>query len=251
MFKGVGKLKTEQVKLHIDPSVKPVAQPLRRTPFNLRSRVEEKIRELEDLNIIERVDGPNPWVNPVVTVPKPNSNIRLCLDMRRANEAIIRGRHPIPTVDELLQTMNGSKFFSKLNLKWGYHQLELDRESRGITTFVTHCGLYQYKRLLFGVSSASEQYQYMIAKALAGLEGVENISDDIIVHAPNKETHDNRVFAVLRRLEELGLTLNPEKCQFNMSRLVFMGILLSEKGISPTQERLRAVAVFREPESVS
>ena len=251
VFKAVGKLKTEQVKLHIDPSVKPVAQPLRRTPFNLRSRVEEKIRELEDLDIIERVDGPTPWVNPVVTVPKPNGDIRLCLDMRRANDAIIRGRHPIPTVDELLQTMNGSKFFSKLDLKWGYHQLELDNESRGITTFVTHCGLYQYKRLLFGVSSASEQYQYMIAKTLAGLEGVENISDDIIVHASDKKTHDNRVFAVLRRLEEVGLTLNQEKCQFNMSRLVFMGILLSEKGIGPTQERVRAVAEFREPENVS
>ena len=151
-------------------------------------------------------------------------------------------RHPILTVDELLQTMNGSKFFSKLDLKWGYHQLELDNESRGITTFVTHCGLYQYKRLLFGVSSASEQYQYMIAKTLAGLEGVENISDDIIVHASDKETYNNRVFAVLRRLEEVGLTLNQEKCQFNMSRLVFIGILLSEKGIGPTQERIRAVA---------
>ena len=82
----------------------------------------------------------------------------------------------------------------------------------------------------------------MIAKTLAGLEGVENISDDIIVHASDKETYNNRVFAVLRRLEEVGLTLNQEKCQFNMSRLVFIGILLSEKGIGPTQERIRAVA---------
>lgn len=149
VFKGVGKLTTEQVRFHIDPSVKPVAQPLRPTPFNLRSRVEEKILELEDLDIIERVEGPTPWVNPVVMMPKPNSDIQLCLDMRRANEVIIRGCHQIPTVDELLQTMNGSKFFSKLDLKWVYHQLELDMESRGITTFVTHCGLYQYKRLLF------------------------------------------------------------------------------------------------------
>ncbi|XP_038059532.1 uncharacterized protein K02A2.6-like [Patiria miniata] len=251
VFGGVGKLKTEQVKLHINTSVTPVAQPLRRTPFNLRSRVEQKIRELECLDIIEAVDGPTPWVNPVVVVPKPNCDIRLCLDMRRANEAIIRGRHPIPTVDELLQSMNGSKVFSKLDLKWGYHQLELATESRGITTFVTHCGLYQYKRLMFGVSSASEQYQYMIAKALAGLEGVENISDDIIVHGPDQNTHYSRVLAVLRRLQELGLTLNAEKCQFNMSRLVFMGILLSEKGIGPTQERVRAVSEFREPENVS
>ena len=138
---GVGKLKGRAVQLHIDPNVKPVAQPIRRTPFSLRSKVEEKIQELISLDIIEPADGPTPWVNPVVVVPKSGGDIRLCIDMRRANKAILRERHPIPTVDEIMQSLNGSKVFSKLDLKWGYHQLELTPESRGITTFVTHCGL--------------------------------------------------------------------------------------------------------------
>ncbi|XP_070535101.1 uncharacterized protein [Ptychodera flava] len=143
VFTGVGKLKTKQESLHIDPTLEPVAQPLRRTPFNLRDKVEVKTNELLNLDIIEPVDGPTPWVNPVVVVPKSGNDIRLCIDMQRANEAIIRGRHPIPTVDELLQNMNGSKVFSKLDLKWGYHQLELTQESREITTFATHKGLYR------------------------------------------------------------------------------------------------------------
>ncbi|KAJ8366291.1 hypothetical protein AAFF_G00363010 [Aldrovandia affinis] len=147
--------------------------------------------------------------------------------------------------------MNGSVVFSKLDLKWGYHQLELTPESREITTFAIHNGVYRYKRLLFGVSSASEQYQHEIAAALAGIEGVENISDDVIVHARDQETHDKRLHTVMKRLEESGLTLNPEKCQFNMDRLVFMGILLSEKGIGPTEERVRAVSEAREPENAS
>lgn len=121
------------------------------------------------------------------------NDIRMCLDMRRANAAIIRERYPIPTVDELLQGMNGSVTFSKLDLKWGYHQLELTPKSRGIATFAVHTGSFRYKRLIFGVSSASEQYQHEIATALAGIEGVENISDDIIVHAPDQETHDERL----------------------------------------------------------
>lgn len=251
VFQGVGKLKTKQVKLHIDPEVTPVAQPLRRIPFNLRAPVEAKIKELLDLDIIEPVDGPTPWVNPVVIVPKANSEIRLCLDMRQANLAITRERYPIPTVDELLHGMNGSVVFSKLDLKWGYHQIELTPESRGITTFAIHNGVYRYKRLIFGVSSASEQYQHEIAAALAGIEGVENISDDVIVHAKDEETHNVRLHAVMRRLEECGLTLNPAKCQFNMDRLIFMGILLSEKGIGPTEERVRAVSEAREPENAS
>ena len=106
--------------------------------------------------------------------------------MRRANEAIIRTRYRIPTVDELLQNMNGL-----LDLKWGYNQLELSPESRGITTFAAHEGLYQHKRLLFGVSSAREIYQHEISAALAGIEGADNISDDIIMHALDQNTHDN------------------------------------------------------------
>ncbi|KAJ8363309.1 hypothetical protein SKAU_G00121400 [Synaphobranchus kaupii] len=251
LFQGVGKLNSKQVSLHINPDVKPVAQPLRRIPFNLRGAVEDKIKQLIDMDIIEPVDGPTPWVNPVVIVPKADKDVRLCLDMRRANQAIERERFPIPTVDEILQGMNGSTVFSKLDLKWGYHQLELTPESRGITTFAVHNGVYQYKRLIFGVSSASEQYQHEVANALTGIEGVENISDDIIVHAHDQETHDRHLHVVLTRLTERGLTLNPDKCQFNMDKLVFMGILLSEKGIGPTAERVRAVAEAREPENAA
>lgn len=191
-----------------------------------------------------------PWVNPVVVLPKTDGDIRMCLDMRRANEAIVRERYPIPTVDEILQSMNGSAVFSKLDLKWGYHQLELTPESREIT-FAVHNGVYRYKRLIFGVSSASEQYQQEIAAALSGIEGVENISDDVIVHAPDQETHDKRLHAVMRRLLECGLTLNPQKCQFSMDKLVFMGILLSQKGIGPTKERVRAVIEAREQENAT
>ena len=94
--------------------------------------------------------------------------------MRQANQAIMRRRYPIPTVDEVLHTMNGSKVFSKLDLKWGDHQLELSPESREITTFATPDGMFQYKRLLFGVCSASEQYQHEIVSALAGIECSSN-----------------------------------------------------------------------------
>ncbi len=249
LFKGVGKLNTHQVALHINRNFDPIAQPMRRIPFHLRDKVRDKVQELLKANIIEKVSGPTRWLNPVVVAPKPNGEIRLCLDMRRANEAVIRGRHPIPTVDEILQNMNGSKVFSKLDLKWGYHQMELKPESRDITTFAVHTGVYRYKRLIFGVSSASEQYQYEVANVLIGIEGADNISDDIIVHGSNQEIHDRRLHAVLQRLRERGLTLNRDKCQFNMNHLVFMGILLSEKGIGPTEARIGAVTETKPPEN--
>lgn len=246
-----GNSKQSKISLHIDPNVKPIAQPYCRVPFNLKKKVDEKISELLERDIIEPVEGPAPWVNPVVIVPKSRGEIRLCIDMRQANQAITRRRYPIPTVDELLHTLNGSTVFSKLDLKWGYHQLELDNKSREITTFVIPGGLYRYKRLLFGVNTASEQYQHEIATILAGIEGAENISDDIIVHGPDTETHDRRLLQTLERLRQCGLTLNPDKCQFNMDRLVFMGVLLSQKLIDPTEERIRAILEAEKPKTVT
>ena len=101
-FQGVGKLRDFSMQIHVDPSVTPIAQPPRRIPFQIRAKVEDKIRELEQLDIIERVEGPTLWVSPLVAVPKPNGEVRVCVDMRQANQAILRERHPIPTVEETL-----------------------------------------------------------------------------------------------------------------------------------------------------
>ena len=99
--------------------MKLVALPTQRTPFSLGSKVEEKVQELINLDIIETATGYTLWVNPVVVVPKSQGDIRLCVNMHRANEAILREGHPIPTVDEIVQSLNGSRVFSKLDLRWG------------------------------------------------------------------------------------------------------------------------------------
>ena len=98
VFKGVGKLKDDQLKVHLNPDISPVARPQRRLPFHFRKDVEKKLQELQDLDIIDDVEGPTPWVLPLVAVPKSNGDVRVCVDMRRANEAVIPKRHPIPTL---------------------------------------------------------------------------------------------------------------------------------------------------------
>ena len=106
VFTGIGKLKDFQLNLHIDQQVQPVAQPLRQLAFSLREKIEKKLDELLQEDIIEKVEGPMPWVNPIVVVPKPNGDARLCVDMRCANKAIIRERYPIPTIiDEVFKDM--------------------------------------------------------------------------------------------------------------------------------------------------
>ena len=100
LFHGLGKLKGYQVKLHIDESVQPVAQPHRRVPFHVRQQLEEQLKRDEDLGVLERIEDPTPWVSPIVVAPKPKSpgQVRVCVDMLQANQAIKRERHVTPTI---------------------------------------------------------------------------------------------------------------------------------------------------------
>ena len=220
-------------------------------PYQLRGKLEKKLDELEELNIIEKVTTPSSWISPVVIVPKKNGDVRLCIDMRQANTAVKRIKHPIPTIDEVLQDLNNSTMFSKLDIKWAYHQIELDQESRDITTFVTHKGLYRYTRLLFGVSCAPEMYQTVMQNVLQECEGVHNIMDDIVVHGSSAEEHNERLSKVVKILAEKGLKLNREKCQLNMPKIEFMGHVLSSRGVGPADVKVKAVVEAREPQTAT
>ena len=161
--------------------------------------------------------------------------------MRRANSAIERERHPIPTIEEVLYDLNGSTVSSKLDLKWGFDQGELEERSREITTFVTHRGLYRYKRLMIGVTLAPEKYQKIVVDVLHGCEGVANLADDLIVHGCGIKEHDRNLHAVLTRLKEKGQTLNGDKCQFRLPKLTLFGHDLRRQGVAPREEKVAAI----------
>ena len=110
-------MKDFQLDISVDPRVKTVVQSMRRVPFSLRDKLENKFDVLVDLDVIEKAEGPTPWISPVVVVPKLNGDLRLCVDMRQANSAIVRKRHPITPVDEILHDLNGSTVFTKLDIK--------------------------------------------------------------------------------------------------------------------------------------
>ena len=129
VFEGIGKLKNFELTLHIDKSVPRAVQPSRKIPYNLRKKLLGKLIELEENDIIEKVERPTTWVSPLVIFLKRDGDIRIIVDMRVANQVIKRERYTIPTVEEIVQEMNGACHFSKLDLRLGYHQLELDAAS--------------------------------------------------------------------------------------------------------------------------
>ena len=171
--------------------------------------------------------------------------------MREANRAICRERHLSPTVEEIALDVNGCSVFSKIDLKQDYHQLLLHPESRKITTFSTHIGLYRYKRLNFGMSCSAEILQKQIAEVLCGIPGIRNISDDIYVRGKDVEEHNKRLELVLRRLQENHLTINTSKCKFKVDKILFFGHIFDKKGMSPDLKKVEALQMTEAPSNAT
>lgn len=246
----IGKIKNLQVELKFDPKVTPVQQPCRRLPIPLQDLVEEKIQDLLRQDIIEPAPLKITWASPLVVTPKEGGkSVRLCVDMRRANRAIIPERHPLPTFEEIMLYLDGCNYFSKIDLVKAFHQIELSPASRDITTFVTPTVYYRYKRLMFGMSCAAEIFQREIERILKGLKGIKVFIDDILVFGATQEEHNLRVKAVLKRLKDHGLTINEDKCQIGVQEVNFLGHTLSAKGILPVNDKVSAIQSFRRPQN--
>lgn len=217
------KLKGVKVKIPVDKSIQPVIQKLRRLPLAVLGKVEERLRELLESGIIEKVDKPTEWISPMVIVIKDSGDIRLCLDMRQVNKAIKRETYPLPTLEEMRVKLSGARFFSRLDVKDAFHQIELAEESRHLTTFVTHKGLFRFTRLLFGISCAPELFQKIFEGILSICHNVVVYIDDIVVYGRTLQEHDAALERVLRVLKEYGVLLNASKCVYRMQEIEFLG----------------------------
>ena len=197
--------------------------------------------------------GLTPCVSAIVLVPKgkETDEVRICSDNRIANTAILRERHTMPTVDDLIVKLNGASVISKFDLKCGYNQILIKPSCRYITAFCTHMGIFQYKRLNFGINTAAEIFQKAVESIIAGLEGVINISDDIIVAGRDQKEHDNRLDAVLKRFNDAGMTLNAKKCEFSKKEFDFFGLHVSSKGISIQESKTETLLKTTAPKSPS
>ena len=158
--------------------------------------------------------------------------------MRKPNLAIQRTNFPIPTIVEIDVHLNGACLLSKLDVRKAFHQVELDETSRYITTFITHEGLFPYKRLNFETNAATEIFQSLLQRYLGDIEGVLNKHDDIIVFGKDREEHNVPSDKCLQHLEDIGLTLNQSKCKFLQTGLPFFGHVYSKEGINPDYNRI-------------
>ena len=193
---------------------------------------------------------PSKWISPIVPILKDNGELRLCVDMRRANIAIMRENHPLPSMEHLLPKIKKAQYFSKLDIKNAFHQIELHPDSRHITTFISSKGLYRYKRLMFGITCAPELFQKILERMLLKCDGAINFIDDILIFGRTKQEYDLRLQEVLRVLKENNVLLNAEKCLYGVKQVIFLGHDLTPEGVRPLNKYIDSVAKFRAPKTI-
>lgn len=216
LFKGLGKMEGEyKIELKADAKPFSISTP-RRIPLPLMSKVKKELTRMEEMGVISRVEHPTDWCAGMVTVPKPGKDeVRICVDLTKLNESVKRERHMLPSVEHTLGQLEGAKLFSKIDANSGFWQIPLAKESALLTTFLTPFGRFCFNRLCFGISSAPEHYQKRMSQILEGLDGVLCQMDDVLVYGDTQAQHDTRLLAVLGRLQEAGVTLRGEKCEFS------------------------------------
>ena len=251
VFEGLGTF-GDPYEIKIKDDAKPFSlYSPRSIPLAYRPKVKEELDRMLHLGVIRKVTEPTSWCAGMVVVPKSSGKVRICVDLKPLNQSVRREVYPLPTVDEILAQVSGAKIFSKLDANSGFWQIPLAEQSRPLTTFITPYGRFCFNKLPFGISSAPEVYQRRMQHILEGLPGVLCLIDDVLIFAQDQKEHDIRLANVLKRLQDAGVTLNSEKCQFNKRSIRFLGHIIDEHGIRADPDKTAAVRNMPTPTTIT
>ena len=240
---------TSSVKHRIDLSDNtPFKQRHRRTPPAMIDELRNHLQLLVTSGVIRR--SKSPWASNVVLCRKKNGQLRMCVDYRQLNQRTIKDAYALPRIDDILDSLLGNKFFTVLDMKSGYHQIEIDDYHKERTAFtVGPLGFYEYVRMPFGLANAPATYQRLMEDCFSGL----NLDvcfiylDDVIIFSKTYEEHLMILEKVFDRMRKEGLKLSPSKCQFFKRRVKYIGHMVSESGVEPDPDKVEKVKTWPKP----
>ncbi|XP_057679220.1 uncharacterized protein K02A2.6 isoform X2 [Corythoichthys intestinalis] len=247
VFSGLGQFPGVH-HIHTDPHVTPVVHGCRKIPIAVMDRLKATLEELVVRDVIAPVTEPTEWVNSLVITEKKNGSLRVCLDPRDLNVAIKRQHFSIPTPEEVLHKLSGKTIFSILDEKDGYWQVRLDTPSSMLCTFSTPWGRFRFKRLPFGIKSASEVFQQRNSETFGDIEGVHIIADDMIIAAASEEEHDAILQKVMDAAQKNNVKFNKDKIQYKVDSVRYMGHVVTSKGVKPDESKVLAIRDMPLPE---
>ena len=242
--------RTGRIQHRIDTGdSQPIRQQAWRIPSFKKDEARRLIKEMLDKDVIQ--PSGSPWASPVVLVKKEDGSTRFCVDYRRVNAVTRKDAYPLPRVDETLDTLAGSKWFSTLDLISGYWQVEVSPGDREKTAFTTPSGLYEFKVMPFGLCNAPATFQWPMDMVLAGMQWESCLVylDDVIIVGKTFQDHLRNLREVFQRLREAGLKLKPTNCDFCSLQVEFLGHIVSAEGVRTDPSKTEKVAQWPVPTS--
>jgi hypothetical protein len=236
-------------------TLKPDAAPFNTRPYRYspehKTEIESQVRKMLAAGIITQ--SMSPFASPVLLVLKKDGSWRFCIDYRRLNELTVKNVFPMPIIDELLDELAGAKIFSKLDLRAGYHQIQMRAEDEAKTAFRTHQGHYQFKVMPFGLCNAPATFQCVMNSVLAPClwRFVLVFMDDILVYSPSLDTHLEHLSTVLKLLREAKLFVKASKCSFACASLEYLGHIISAAGVATDPQKTKAMLDWPIPSTVT
>ncbi|GBG81216.1 hypothetical protein CBR_g31888 [Chara braunii] len=192
---------------------------------------------------------PNCSPYPVLFVRKKNKDLRLCIDYRKLNAQTVKNAGPLPRIDDLLERLGGATYFSKLDLKSGYHQIEIQPQDRYKTAFKTRYGHFEWVVMHFGLTNAPATFQAAMTTEFRDLldRSVLIYLDDILVYSRTLDEHIVHLRVVLDRLRLAKYKANLDKCEFAKQELEYLGHFVTPKGIRPLADKIQAIVDWPQP----
>ena len=230
---------------------KPIKLPPYRIPLAKRLAAEKEIAKMAEQGIIEPSTGP--WSSPILMVMKPDNTIRFCCDYRKLNSVTRKDSQPLPRIDDTLDALAGSKWFSTLDLKSGFWQVGVAEKDREKTAFSIHGSeLWQFKVMPFGLCNSPATFERLMEKVLSRLTWRKCLLfiDDIIVYSKTFDEHIENLDKVFERLREAKLKLSPQKCVLFQKQVSFLGHTISENGVSTDPKKIQDVINWPTPKNV-
>jgi hypothetical protein len=179
--------------------------------------------------------------------------MRMCIDYRSLNEVTIKNKYPLPRIDDLLDQLQGAKYFSKIDLRSGYHQLRIKEADIQKTAFVTRYRQYEFTVMPFGLTNAPAFFMNLMDKVF--MEELDKFVivfiDDILIYSKSREDHDHHLRIVLGRLRAHQLYAKLSKCEFWLKKIAFLGHILTSEGIEVDPSKVEAVSKWKQPSNVS
>lgn len=249
--KELGTFNQYKVKIHLKEDAKKTFFKPRPVAYALKDKITDEINRLVRVGILKPIQYAE-YASPIVPVLKHNGDIRLCADYSvTLNKQLKVEQYPLPTAHELFAKLHGGEQFTKLDLSQAYAQIELEEESQALTCINTHRGLFKYTRLVFGLASAPAIFQRIIDSVLSGMEGVLFLLDDILVTGINRAQHTERLHMVLQKLQDVGLTLQQEKCEFFKDEIEYLGYVINKNGLKKSPKKVDAILGAPVPTNVT